>query len=351
MALRWEALETLAVRASWGESFLAPSPVQSRPYIRDENCGEVFSGRDPFTNNLLIGATTCSAGNPNLQPETSTIKNVGLTWEPSTVLTGLSLSLDYQEIEYTDRIRSLTTQDTVTFQFQQFLGATGIANYDFTPGSATRTAADAWLAAYANNPGPAVARRADQSVDSIYTQSQNISSVWIDLFDVTATYDWETENWGSFSTTAQTTYYKKYDYQDLFGGVREAVGSQNANTGIVPPMPKFKSNVRLNWFMDNHSASIAANYWHTVMYNDVTIDAYRDGWIAPRTIEGEMRFDARYSMVIDQYFDSEFNLSLGINNVFDKRPQRMPMQGGFESRLTTPWGRQFWVSLEWTPGA
>ncbi|MDP1932086.1 MAG: hypothetical protein Q8L60_11565, partial [Gammaproteobacteria bacterium] len=180
---------------------------------------------------------------------------------------------------------------------------------------------------------------------------QNISSVWIDLFDVTASYDWDTDNWGSFRTTAQTTYYKLYDYQDLFGGRREAVGSQNANTGIVPPMPKFKSNVRLSWFMDNHSASIAANYWHTVKYNDVTVDAYNDGWKPPRTIRGEMRFDARYSLLIDQYFDSEFNLSVGINNLFDLRPQRMPMQGGFETRLSTPWGRQFWVSLEWTPGA
>jgi hypothetical protein len=121
----------------------------------------------------------------------------------------------------------------------------------------------------------------DQSVSAVFTQAQNISSVWIDLFDVTATYDFQTDNWGSFSTTAQTTYYKAYDYQDLFGGRKEAVGLQNAGTGIVPPMPKFKSNVRLNWFMDNQSASLSANYWHTVKYDDVTVDAYNDGWVAP----------------------------------------------------------------------
>lgn len=351
VAVRWEALEGLAVRASWGESFLAPTAIQARPYVRDENCGEVFSGRDPFTNNLLIGATTCSAGNPNLAPETSEIKNLGLTWQASGALEGFEISLDYQEIEYTDRIRTLTTQDTVTFQFNQFLGQTGIANYDSTVGSATRNAANAWLADYATRAGASVDRRADQSVNAVFTQAQNISSVWIDLFDVTATYDFQTDNWGSFSTTAQTTYYKSYDYQDLFGGRKEAVGLQNAGTGIVPPMPKFKSNIRLNWFMDNQSASLSANYWHTVKYDDVTVDAYNDGWIAPRTIKGELRFDARYSIVLDQYFDSEFNLSVGISNLFDQRPQRMPMQGGFETRLSTPWGRQFWASIEWTPGA
>ncbi len=351
VALRWEPIETLAVRASWGESFLAPSPSQVRAYVRDENCGEVFSGRDPFTNNLLIGATTCSAGNPNLEPETSEIRNMGATWQPSGALDGLTLSVDYQEIEYTDRIRTLTTQDTVSFQFQQFQSATGISAYDYRVGSATRNAANAWLTAYAGGSAPAVDRRADQSVDSVYTQAQNISSVWIDLFDVTADYEFQTDSWGTFSTTAQTTYYKSFDYQDLFGGRKEAVGLQNAGTGIVPPMPKFKSNVRFNWFRDNQSASLAANYWHTVKYDDVTVDAYNDGWKAPRTIKGEMRWDARYSMVITDYFDSEFNVSVGINNLFDQRPQRMPMQGGFETRLSTPWGRQFWASIEWTPGA
>src|SRR5690606_34103509 len=137
---------------------------------------------------------------------------------------GLSLSIDYQEIEYTDRIRSLTTQDTVTFQFNQFLTQTGISNYDPTPGSASRQAANAWLATYAGGSAPAVDRYADQQVATVYTQSANISSVWIDLFDVTASYDYSTDSFGTFSATAQTTYYKTYDYQDLFGGRQEAVG-------------------------------------------------------------------------------------------------------------------------------
>ena len=352
VALRWEALETLALRASWGESFLAPTPVQARPYVKDENCGELFSGRDTFTNTLLTGATVCSAGNPNLSPETSTIQNIGFTWEPNGIADGLSLSVDYQEIEYTDRIRTLTSQDTVAFQFQQFLSATGIAESAYSPtaGSASRIAANAWLAAYAGGTAPSVERRADQTVSAVYTQAANISSVWIDLLDVKGVYSFDTTDWGSFTTTLQSTYYKTYDYQDLFGGRKEAVGFQNANTGIVPPMPKLKTNLRFNWFRDTQSASLSANYWHTVKFDDTAIDAYQDGWVAPRAIRGELRWDARYAMVIDQYFDSNFTVSVGINNLFDQRPQRMPIQGGFETRLSTPWGRQFWASIEWTPG-
>jgi iron complex outermembrane receptor protein len=59
VALRWEAMEGLALRASWGESFLAPTPVQARPFIPNELCGEAFSGNDPFFNASLIGSSTC----------------------------------------------------------------------------------------------------------------------------------------------------------------------------------------------------------------------------------------------------------------------------------------------------
>jgi outer membrane receptor protein involved in Fe transport len=117
-----------------------------------------------------------------------------------------------------------------------------------------------------------------------------------------------------------------------------------------------KANARVNWFRDNQSASISANYWSSIKFDDQVVDFYpEDGNNAlpaniPSTIRGEYIFDARYAIVLDQYFDSEFTISAGINNLFDKRPQRLGIIGGAETRLSTPWGRQFWMSLEWTPG-
>ena len=118
----------------------------------------------------------------------------------------------------------------------------------------------------------------------------------------------------------------------------------------MPPLPELRANLRLNWFRDRQSASIAANYWHHVEFNDQIVDFYGQGWTRPRLIESETRVDVRYAHIIDRFFESEFTFSAGVNNVFDRRPQRMGILGGFESRLSTPWGRQFWMSLEWTPG-
>jgi iron complex outermembrane recepter protein len=357
ISLRWEALPTLALRASWGESFLAPTPYQSRPFVADDTCADMYSGIDEFTNTLLIGGIWCRSGNPNLKPETSTIKNIGFTWQPNGMLDGLNLSMDYQEIEYTDRIRTLSQQDTVGFQFSQFLAATGVseAGYDPTPGSATRAQADAWLAQQAAVPGNPIQRYDNGSVSRLFAQAANVSSVFIDLVDIKAQYRIETENWGSFTTTVQTTVYGGYDYQGLDGVLKEALGKQNGRTGIVPPIPEVKGNVRMNWFRGKQSASISANWWSDIDFDDQVVDLYAyDGLNSdnpPSTIYGEYIVDARYAQVFDQFFDSEFTVSAGINNLFNKQPQRLGIIGGFESRLSTNWGRQFWVSLDWTPGS
>jgi outer membrane receptor protein involved in Fe transport len=317
----------------------------------------MYSGIDEFTNTLLIGGIWCQSGNPNLKPETSTIQNIGFTWQPTGMLDGLNLSVDYQEIEYTDRIRTLSQQDTVGHQFSQFLAETGIAkaSYDPTVGSSTRTQADAWLASKASIPGYPIQRYDNGSVSRLFVQSANVSSVFIDLVDIKGQYRFETDNWGSFTTTVQTTIYGGYDYAGLDGVLTEALGNQNGRTGIVPPIPEVKGNVRMNWFRGKQSASISANWWSDINFDDQIVDLYAyDGLNSdnpPSTIYGEYIVDARYAQVVDQFFGSEFTISAGINNVFNKLPQRLGIIGGFESRLSTNWGRQFWVSVDWTPGA
>ena len=125
---------------------------------------------------------------------------------------------------------------------------------------------------------------------------------------------------------------------------------QNDQSGIVPPLPDYKLNARLNWFKGNQSASITSNYWSDVEVDARKVDRYNQGWILPRTIEGELRINAQYTHIFTDVFNSEFTVSAGVKNLTDRKPQRLPVMGGFESRLSTPWGRQFWVSVDWTPG-
>lgn len=348
LALRWEALPTLAFRGSVGESFLAPTPAQSRPFDPNENCGEIFFGADPVTGGVLNGGATCSSGNPNLKPETSDIWNVGFTWEP---IDAFSLSIDYQSIEYTDRIRTLGFQDIVAIEFEEMLRAIGSSPsaYDPTPGSATRNAANAWIAAGGTSRASVTRDPAAQRVVRVVSQAQNVSTVWVDLFDARARYTMNTNNLGTFTTVLSATYNTKYEYQDR-SSVIDALGRQNARTGIVAPVPKLKSQLRTSWFRDNHSASLTYNYQDSVIFDD-QVNNLLTGTPAPS--DGKVRqwsiFNAQYTYLMTDYLNSEISVSVGVNNIFDRLPQRLPVLGGFESRLHSPWGRQFTLSLDWRP--
>ncbi len=345
VALRWEATPELAIRGSVGESFLAPAPDDARPFDPNENCGEIFFGGDPLTGGVLNGGASCSSGNPELQPEESDIWNLGFTWEP---LDGLSWSMDYQSIEYTDRIRTLNTLDVVDIEFQAMLEAIGSTadSYDPTPGSATREAANQWLA---TTGGDAAVTRdpTTQRVVRVVRQAANVSNVFVDLLDGRVNYAWDTDGFGSFDATLGATYYTRFEYQSFDGSLLDAAGNQNARTGIVPPIPEMKAQARLNWIRDKHSASALINWQKEVWFDD-RVNNVLTGTQPPANgkIDSIAYVNVNYQYLFEDVFGSDVTLRAGINNLFDELPQLLPILGGFESRLQTPWGRQYFVSVE-----
>ena len=140
-----------------------------------------------------------------------------------------------------------------------------------------------------------------------------------------------------------------YEYEDLFGGIKDALGYQNANSGVVPPLPKYKTTLRGGWFMGNHSASLTATYSDDVIFDD-SVNNLFSKFPAPDTIAGQWVVNGQYAYIFNDFFGSEVTMSGGIRNIFNQQPQRLPVLGGFESRLQQPWGRQFWVSIDWAPG-
>src|SRR5690606_18368107 len=148
--------------------------------------------------------------------------------------------------------------DAVGLQFQRMLAGIGSseAAYDSTPGSATRNAANAWLAANTISNAPGVTRNPDtQQAVRVVRQSANISSVRIDPIDRRPRYSSDRADSRSYEPTLTASYYTDLRYDDLSGGGQDALGQQNATPGIVPPMLKLKGSLRLNWFMGQQSAA------------------------------------------------------------------------------------------------
>ena len=349
VAVRWEALPSLALRASWGEGFLAPDPSLVGA-INLSNCSSARDGTDQLSGTSFIGVDGCTTSNPNLDVEQSVLQSVGFTWEP---IDGLSIGLDYQEIEYTGRIYTLTNQDIGTQDFINVLSAIGVsaANFDRTPGSATWEAARAYINA---NPNPAVLRDpVTLRPLRIIRQPQNVDQMDVKTVDLQARYELTTQDLGSFSFTLDATYFREYLLTEFDGTTREMAGFNNGDTGKASALPKVKFNFAINWLQGAHSARVMTRYVHDVEFGllaPITLSnpPATTAGVRPRTVRGGYRVDVNYGYNMDSLFGfgRSANVSVGVRNLFDWEPQRLPIQGGLETRLYDPFGRIFSVNLD-----
>jgi outer membrane receptor protein involved in Fe transport len=59
--------------------------------------------------------------------------------------------------------------------------------------------------------------------------------------------------------------------------------------------------------------------------------------------------DARYSYRFTA-FEADSTVTVGITNLFDRDAQRLPIAGGLETRVDDPFGRQFYMSMDFDLG-
>ena len=108
VSVRWQPLDSLPLRASYGEGFRAPSLdiLSAKPAF------SAAATSDPATCIMLTGSPTCntqvstySIANPNLESEQSEQFGLGVVWDATD---WLNLTLDYYNIEITNSIQSVS---------------------------------------------------------------------------------------------------------------------------------------------------------------------------------------------------------------------------------------------------
>ncbi len=114
-SFRWQPLDSLTVRGSWGQGFRAP-PLDILSANTSFSADTVF---DPPTCVFLgvgddcvpnIQVTTFVIANPNLGAETSNQYGLGLAFEPFDWLNG---TIDYYNIEIEDRVAAISSQTII----------------------------------------------------------------------------------------------------------------------------------------------------------------------------------------------------------------------------------------------
>jgi len=326
VSLRWQPVQSLLVRGSWGTAFRAPSlyqlwnpaiPGLTQPGVSDPlRCPDPNDANNPDCNTQFV---VTFGGNPDLRPEKANQTTIGAVWEP---MSGISLSADWFYLDVKDIVANGVSVNTI-------LAPDLYSTYS---NLVTRAAACA--------PSPFVPG-APCPITAIDQRFVNVGRTKIEGIDVDARVKLAPTDFGRFSATLTGTYYIKYDVQQPDGSFAGFISNAyNApNTGITP---RWKSYIALNWDYGPWSATLGNTYQSS--YIDVATDP-----------DGNLRRVGELSLWDLQGTYSGFKnltLTLGVKNLMDQNPpmtnSNLTFQSGYDPSYYDPRARFVYGSIKYT---
>lgn len=281
LSLRWQATDSLVLRASASSAFREPSLVQI--YNQDTSLQGLV---DPLVGGGALFVRVNTSGNENLKPETSTNFNVGAVYTHSDNLT---FRLDYWSFDY---------EDVITVE-----NAQGKLNADPT--------------------GDFVLRGASGALNGVNTEYLNAQEVNTDGIDIAA--DWSIfSDIGEIGVRLSATRFLSYEIpcaganaKGCTGntGTQDVVGYFNYDN-FARSMPETKVNASLDWTRDSHKLALMAFY--TSGYETtrpIAPDAAANGYTS--SIDSWLTLDLQYAYSFS-FSGTDAVLTLGAKNLTDE---------------------------------
>jgi len=323
-SLRYQPVQQLLLRASYGTGFLAPSlyelwtpvvPGLSQNGVSDPlrcpNPDDPASANNPDCNTQF---TATFGGTPDLKPEKANQTTVGLVWEP---LNGASIGVDWFYINLKDIVTNGVPIATILSP----------ATYSLYSSLVTRAATCA-----GGQPCP---------ITAIAQNFVNIGKEKIQGIDLDARFTSPSTDIGRFRAIITGTYYIQYLVSQPDGSFAGAVSNAYAAaaTGITP---RWKSYSALTWDYGPWTATLANNYqssyWDVLTDNDGNLR--RVGSLSTWDVQGS------YTGFKD------WTLTLGAKNVFDTNPpftnSNLTFQSGYDPSYYDARARLVYGSVRWT---
>ncbi|MEX1198238.1 MAG: TonB-dependent receptor [Pseudohongiellaceae bacterium] len=357
--LRWGVTDWLSIRGSAGTSFIAPSlsDLFAEPSV---NLSSVV---DPLREaGTATQRSRTTGGNPNLESEEAESYNLGFT---ASLLDGdLTFNMDWKIFQFEDRIVRPTVQEVVDDDFVRFNRALN---------AGLVSSAEEWML---NNPNlggtnpdigetSSIQRNPDtlliQLVDTPLTNAREME--W-EGADVGVNYRFDSINlpfiqqsFGQLEAGLSTTYLDSYKFRNRDDTpLVEGAGKRNANTGFVPPAPRWRGTARLGWVLGQHSATLLGRYTHHVEEDDGlcnlgtgTLGALGSSLgQRPRgctsKVASQAEWDLQYTLSMDGMIGNLGGaITVGAINIFDTLPYPSATFGGMETFLYDPRGRQVYA--------
>lgn len=336
-AALWQPLDILSVRASWGTAFIAPTLEQQ---FATEVCG-LQTMSDPLTGD--ISATfrvACVSGNPDLAPEQAETYNIGVSLN---LLDGdLTFGIDYANYHFEDRIAEETGNNVLRASFQSFLDA----------GNDPNDPAD--VAAWIANNEPKIFRDSTGVVTRVIIEQLNAQEMEHAAWDFYGQYNLAFDRFGTFTFGVNATFADKYTY-DLGTGDPEdsgdGVGKQNEQVAEIPPLPEWRVNGTINWFLGNHAARLRVRWidGFDLQFNSAglqTLHGLRGG---SDRVDDITYVDLNYKYTFNGLIGGgATTLEIGGTNIFDEFPEPIFNLGGIETFVHDVRGRMLYLRLHQT---
>ena len=305
------------------------------PGFTQEQCARTGVTASQYGNVLGNPAgqyNTFGGGNPFLDPETADTITVGFVWTPQSI-PGLSMTLDYYDIEITDTIGSLNSDDIV--QTCAETGDPALCSLIHRDSAGTLWLTEAGFTETNN-----------QNIGQLYGEGVDFNFAWlIGLGDAGYL------NTSLMGTSMLTDRFANplIDY--------DCVGYYGNQCGI--PDAKWKHRARVSWETNfNWVFTLGWRYSGSVLVDDASPNPQLGN---PGNIEGPYgwKVNDAYELPAYNYLDLavSWNVNrniqwvLGVNNVMDKDPPLGPDMSGNDYGpgwygYYDPWGRYVHTSLQ-----
>ncbi|MGB9428887.1 MAG: TonB-dependent receptor [Gammaproteobacteria bacterium] len=352
VALHWTVNDQLAFRASWSQDFNAPtieelfsaqvagstsvvdpcSNYQATGGAVAANCAA--AGVPRSYSQLNIPVNTTSGANPNLQPETSTSRTVGATWQVSQSVP-LTFSADYFKIEIDNAIGSITPQNILSGCYVS--GASNLCSL--------------------------ITRNASGAIINLDTGNVNSGTLLTEGLDFGTNYVLTTQSAGTFNFDWETTWVKLYNtVTPNFSNPSQPIIQQLINQQLKgPAYPRFKSFLTANWSYGGWQLQWQLQYIGNLIeacsdsFNGTPLSFTNLGLCSYPNYQNNALSTNKIGAATFNNFQASYHLdstgtklTFGINNVFNKEPPISHISSGYNTTLYPIPGRFPYISISQT---
>lgn len=318
IAARWQPLETLTFRGSYGQGFRAPTLdiLSAQPSFSADGTS------DPATCQAFTGNPSCQTqitayviANPNLASEQSDQWSLGVAWDATD---WLNMTLDYYNIEIEDRIAAISTALMINCLAGVTNCPAGVSNLppNVTP------------------PDPSLGlgvARDPVSGAIIYVQRgfANRGTLETDGVDFNLRTNFDLGTMGTLANQLAVSWVNNYSFD---GG--ESIVND-------PGVPEYRASLQNYWGIGDWTFAWNINH---IAGTDSQVKAYIDAGVLDSDYGYALHLPSWTTHDVQATWNAPWNgrFTLGVNNVADKDPVLDPLHlsgRGFDFNLYDGYGR------------